>query len=738
MPRINILPKEVYNLIAAGEVVERPMSVVKEMMENSVDAGAKHITVEIKNGGTTYIRITDDGCGIAKEDIKKVFISHATSKISTGEDLNSIATLGFRGEAMASIAAVSKVELLTKSEDEEIGTRYEIVGGEEKDFSEAGCPQGTTIVVRDIFFNVPARMKFLKKDVTEGNAVQGIVERMALSHPDISVRFIREGRQAIITSGNGDLKSTVYSILGGEMSDSLVKVDYSLGGMRVYGYTSKPHQSRKSRAMQFFFINGRYVKSTTAMAALEQAYKNLIMVGRFPACVLNLEIDPKLVDVNVHPAKIEVRFANEKPIFNLIYYGVKTAVEIGDTVKEAKFSTNSKDNFETKESYIEKHIDTHKTKINFFKKEEAPSQMKFSSKPKEDFWSVASSKSYSVNNNKKKSLDIEVEDEFLSSNKNSKVDDNIAVGNTTSNKNKNSQISEKSVLDEFRETKAVQNKAEVISQSENIKQNEDEIKSTEQNFEQSSEQSAKQNIEQSIETEEYTKQDIENAQDTKNLNEEINNEPLVEQNTETNQVDIPEIIDEKDDVPPFEVVGEAFRTYIIVQIENNLYYIDKHAAHERMLYEKLRRESKDGINSQILLVPTVVKLSTDEYTVVTDNLELLSKCGFLVEDFGNSSVIVRETPSLLDGADVKDLILEIAEKLLLHKTDIEPDKMDWIFHSASCRSAVKGGDYTTAEERELFVRKLLSMPNIRYCPHGRPVMIKISRYEIEKQFGRIQ
>ncbi len=337
MPKINILPKEVYSLIAAGEVVERPMSIVKEMIENSIDAGAKHITVEIKNGGTTYIRITDDGCGIAREDVKKVFISHATSKISTGADLDSIGTLGFRGEAMASIAAVAKVELLTKADNEEMGTRYEIAGGEEIDFSDAGCPQGTTVVVRDIFFNVPARMKFLKKDVTEGNSIQGIVDRMAISNPDISFRFIREGKQILITSGNGDLKSTIYSVFGAELSDTLVSVDYSYEGMHISGYASRPHQSRKSRAMQFFFINGRLVKSATAMAALEQAYKNLIMVGRFPACVLNIELDAKLVDVNVHPAKIEVRFANEKPIFNLIYYGIKTAIEQQDTVKEGKF-----------------------------------------------------------------------------------------------------------------------------------------------------------------------------------------------------------------------------------------------------------------------------------------------------------------------------------------------------------------------------------------------------------------
>ena len=640
MPKINILPKEVYSLIAAGEVVERPMSIVKEMIENSIDAGAKHITVEIKNGGTTYIRITDDGCGIAREDVKKVFISHATSKISTGADLDSIGTLGFRGEAMASIAAVAKVELLTKADNEEMGTRYEIAGGEEIDFSDAGCPQGTTVVVRDIFFNVPARMKFLKKDVTEGNSIQGIVDRMAISNPDISFRFIREGKQILITSGNGDLKSTIYSVFGAELSDTLVSVDYSYEGMHISGYASRPHQSRKSRAMQFFFINGRLVKSATAMAALEQAYKNLIMVGRFPACVLNIELDAKLVDVNVHPAKIEVRFANEKPIFNLIYYGIKTAIEQQDTVKEGKISSD-----DSAYTLPVRRPETHSAKINFLKKEEQPNQLKFAS-VKENSWKLASPKT-----------PIKRSEEY-------------------SGEKENTFIKTESMKSDL----SYENKEPKV-------------------FDKKS----------------YEKIDIQ---------------------YEEEQAPAPVIIDEKDDTPNFKVVGEAFKTYIIVEIENDLYYIDKHAAHERMNFERLKAQTQ--INSQMLLSPVAVKMSAEEYSVITDNIPLLAKCSFEVEDFGNTSVIVRETPALLDGADVKDLILEIALKLIEHKTDIEPDKMDWIFHSTACRSAVKGGDYTSPQEREMFVEKLLSMPDIRYCPHGRPVMIKISRYELEKQFGRIQ
>lgn len=636
MARINVLPKEIYQLIAAGEVVERPSSVVKEMIENSLDAGAKNITLEIKNGGSTYIRITDDGCGIERDDVRKVFISHATSKISKKDDLNSIATLGFRGEAMASISAVSKVELLTKAENEEIGTRYEIAGGEELEFDDAGCPNGTTIVVRDIFFNTPARMKFLKKDVTEGNQVAGIVDRMAISHPDISFRFIRDGKQVLITSGNGDLKSTVYSVLGKEMSDSLMSVDYSFNDMRITGFVSKPTASRKSRAGQYFYINNRIVKSKTAMAALEQAYKNTIMVGRFPACVLNIELNPAQVDVNVHPAKTEVRFANEKPIFDLVYYAVKTAIENDRTVKEVEFKENPIYRQEPKNVYQNNDNKSFQAKFDFFKKkDEPPSQQVIKTKPRENFWQVEAPKpEYKIARDEKPKARVDI----------------------------------------------------------------------------------------NIEYEEH--EEISTAK-SKDAPKERDIEKVV-------------ITDEKDNenfIPNFKLIGEAFKTYLIVEIENELYFIDKHAAHERMNFERFKAQAT--VETQMLLAPVVVNLTKDEFIAISENVELIKKCGFELEEFGESQIIVRAIPSLVDGDSVKDLMLEIAQKLLEHKTDILPDKIDWIYHSASCRGAVKAGDYTSRQEQEMFVKKLLSMPNIRFCPHGRPVFIKMSKYDIEKQFGRV-
>ena len=636
MARINVLPKEIYQLIAAGEVVERPSSVVKEMIENSLDAGAKNITLEIKNGGSTYIRITDDGCGIERDDVRKVFISHATSKISKKDDLNSIGTLGFRGEAMASISAVSKVELLTKAENEEIGTRYEIAGGEELEFDDAGCPNGTTIVVRDIFFNTPARMKFLKKDVTEGNQVAGIVDRMAISHPEISFRFIRDGKQVLITSGNGDLKSTVYSVLGKEMSDSLMSVDYSFNDMRITGFVSKPTASRKSRAGQYFYINNRIVKSKTAMAALEQAYKNTIMVGRFPACVLNIELNPAQVDVNVHPAKTEVRFANEKPIFDLVYYAVKTAIENDRTVKEVEFKENPIYRQESKNVYQNNDNKSFQAKFDFFKKkDEPPSQQVIKTKPREDFWQVEAPKpEYKIARDEKPKA---------------RVDINI----------------------------------------------------------------------------EYEEPEEISTAKSKDAPKERDIEKVV-------------ITDEKDNenfIPNFKLIGEAFKTYLIVEIENELYFIDKHAAHERMNFERFKAQAT--VETQMLLAPVVVNLTKDEFIAISENVDLIKKCGFELEEFGESQIIVRAIPSLVDGDSVKDLMLEIAQKLLEHKTDILPDKIDWIYHSASCRGAVKAGDYTSRQEQEMFVKKLLSMPNIRFCPHGRPVFIKMSKYDIEKQFGRV-
>lgn len=662
MAKINVLPKEVYQLIAAGEVVERPSSIVKEMIENSIDAGSKSVTVEIKNGGSSYIRITDDGCGIEKADVPKVFISHATSKIEFKHDLDAISTLGFRGEAMSSVCAVAKVELISKSRNEKVGSRYVIHGGEEISFDDAGCPDGTTIVVRDIFYNVPARMKFLKKDVTEGNSVAGIVDRMALSHPEISFRFIRDGKQVLFTNGNGSLSDAVYCVFGAEFHKTLIPVEYNYSSMRLTGLVSNPLFPRKSRSMQYFFINSRTVKSKTMMAALEQAYKNNIMVGKFPACILNIELNTSLVDVNVHPAKTEVRFTNEKPIFEIVYYAVKSAIENNRDVKHAVFSSSK--------TY---------TKGDFEVKKEQPKQFRFNVVNK----------------------DSEEKSDFVASSFN--------LNFSSENSQKNNEIKiEKNPLP----------KSKTVNIS--IEKDDEEDKSTQYR---------------SLKFDRKAEEKIEYTQNSKQT---VKNDELsygTKKSVDLTEKKIPSLTTDEE-LPEIKVIGEAFKTYIIAEVGGELLFIDKHAAHERMNYEKLK--SSDGVYPQVLLTPVTVKLSKEEYTAVINNIDALTKTGFSVEDFGNYTVIIRECPSLVANEDISDLIVEIAGKLLDKKTDILPDKMEWIYHSTACRSAVKAGDFTSRFEMERFVKKLLNMPNIRFCPHGRPVFIKFTKYEIEKLFGRIQ
>ena len=643
MPNINVLPKHIAELIAAGEVVERPSSIVKEIMENAIDAGADKITLEIKRGGITYIRITDNGCGIDRDNIRKAFISHATSKISTADDLNAICTLGFRGEALASIAAVSRVEVMTRGEGEEVGTRYCIEGGEETLLDDAGCPKGTTLIVRDLFYNTPARMKFLKKDVSEGNAVAAVVDRIALSHPEVSIRFIRDSKDVLFTSGDGKLENAIYKTLGKDFASTLIPCDYELEGVRVSGFISKPFNARPNRMMQYFFLNDRFIKTRTGMVALEEAYKNSIMVGKFPACVLNIHIAPGAVDVNVHPSKTEVRFANEKLIFNAVYYCAKSALQQGDTRVQANFKQK------VGRQFMPKPNEGRQIKIY----EQQLEQVKKESLPKEDFWGKTTSEEFVKLSEPKKTEKITFNDSSEFSLKKDEEPDLIPV-----------------------------------------------FKPVEE---------AKPPV---IETVEETVPEAKAEQPASEV-EEVKPEP-----------------------EPYRVIGEAFKTYILVEQGKKLLIIDKHAAHERMLFEKLRANNGE-IETQMLLAPVTVTLSKEEYSAVLDNLELLDKAGYRVEDFGGGMVIVSECPTAVADADLAEVVMELAGYLVNNRRELIPEKLDWIYHSTACRAAIKAGDKTSEYELERFVEKLLNDPDIRYCPHGRPVLIEMSKYEIEKNFGRV-
>lgn len=656
MSKIKVLPKEIAELIAAGEVVERPASVIKELMENAIDAGSSSVTVEIKNGGITYIRVTDNGCGISREDIRNAFISHATSKISTRDDLYAIGTLGFRGEALASIAAVSNVEVLTRTPEEETGTRYCISAGEETLVDDAGCPLGTTIVVRDLFFNTPARMKFLKRDVSEANAVAGIVDKIALSNPDVSIRFIREGKSALFTSGSGDLKTAAYEIFGKDFADGLIEADYSFESVKISGLVSKPTKSRPNRNMQFFFVNGRLVKSGTASAALSEAYKNSIMVGKFPYCVLNITTAPGLVDVNVHPAKIEVRFANERTVFSAVYYAAKNALEHRDEAPKVTIPrTAQTELFEPVRPKTE--------------------QMRLPEK-QPDFWNRMSSSEYrSAQQPEKPTYQQPVAREDI-----------ITVASP--DKKPETADSEPSTIQHFLDAQRAK-KEETAAIEADIRPELSEKAAT-----------------------------------------------LPDEKPEETARALDTAVDEKPAELPVTVIGEAFKTYIIVQQGESIFLVDKHAAHERMLFNELvKNDSKRS--TQMLLTPITVTLSKEEYSSVLDNLDMLMQAGFAVEDFGYSVVIVRECPMEISADEVADVVAELAGYLVENRQKLISEKKEWLFSLMACKAAIKGGMYTTEYERELFIKRLFASPEIRYCPHGRPVMIEITRRELEKNFGRV-
>ena len=622
MPEIKVLPKEISELIAAGEVVERPASVIKELVENSIDAGADNITVEIQHGGITYMRITDNGCGIEKNDVPTAFLRHATSKIKNSGDLNAIGTLGFRGEALAAVSSVARVEMFTKPRDAAFGTHYEIEGGVEKLCEEAGCPDGTTIVIRDIFFNTPARMKFLKKDVSEANAAAAVVERIALSRPEIAFKLIRDGKQALMTPGDGKINTAVYSVLGREFAGTLVEADGGAGGIKVSGLTCKPVSCRPTRNYQFVFLNGRLVRSGTVTAAVEQAYKNSAMVGKFPGFVLYLTVPLNTVDVNVHPAKTEVRFSDERRIFDAVYSSVKNALARGDTRPEVKLHEPVFNPFErmTTAEYKQQPIMKPTIAEEIYKNR--PS-LHNAYKPQEK--TVLRDANYNV----------------------SKTNNTV-----------------------------------------------------------------------------YIPERI------------INPPPMTEeapQPQRTVSVDI--MRDVEDERPPITLIGEAFLTYIIVQMGESVFMIDKHAAHERILFNRLKKEQKT--ETQTLLTAVIVALTGDEYNAAISNTEALEKAGFEVEDFGNSSVRVSAVPASLTREDIPSVISELAGKLSKGKAP-DSERLDDMYHTVACKAAIKAGSRTSPLEMQKLAERVLYSDDVMYCPHGRPVAFEIKRRELEKQFGRIQ
>lgn len=631
--KIQVLDKHTAELIAAGEVVERPSSVVKELVENAIDAGATSVTVEIQNGGVSFLSVSDNGSGFPREDVPTAFLRHATSKIRQESDLERIGTLGFRGEALASIAAVSRVELTTRTEDDLAGVCYRLEGGEEVSLSDVGCPRGSTICVRDLFYNVPARMKFLKKDVGEANAVAGVMDRLALSHPEISFRLIREGREELLTPGDNDLYSCIGAVLGREFAKGLIPVEYTLEGIHVYGYSCRPDAARANRTMQHFFVNGRYVKTRTAMAALEQAYKGAIMVGKFPSCVLNIDMPPEAVDANVHPAKIEVRFINEKPIFDAVYHGIKTALEGDDRPKQAVLFTPVREpeapagprRATVTAQQIAQRVEA--TPIAEPPSEAAvPPVAKRPSAPPSA--GPRQQSSYAVLHDK-----TALPPGFLDGMPPRRVAETLPLPETKS----------------WSETKT--------------------------------------------------------------------------------------LLTLTDDPEPVRLVGEVLHTYIVAEWRGSVYFIDKHAAHERLLYNELQKaEHRD---SQLLLAPLTVALNREEADALLSAQEMLTEAGFGIEEFGNGSLLVRAVPMMLADGNVAESLREIAGGLLNGRREVTTSRQEWIYHSVACRAAVKAGDASTPQELQRLAERVLYCDDVRTCPHGRPVCFELTAHEIEKQFGRI-
>ncbi|MBE6898685.1 MAG: DNA mismatch repair endonuclease MutL [Ruminococcaceae bacterium] len=696
MGKIHVLDKQIAELIAAGEVVERPSSVIKELVENSLDAGANLITVEIQHGGITYIRVSDNGCGIAAEDVPLVFKRHATSKIRSEEDLNAIATLGFRGEAMASIAAVSRVEMLTRTADSEEGTMYVIHGGEEQEQYPVGCPVGTTLIARDLFYNTPARMKFLKKDVSEANSVAVVVEKAALSHPEVSFKFIRDGQVKLHTPGDGKLLSAIHAVLGREAAASMIPVNYEAFGMKVSGYTCKPVDSRSNRTMQNFFINGRFVRSKTMMAALEEAYRHSIMVGKFPSCVLDLQAPFGDTDVNVHPAKIEVRFANEKSAFDVIYYGVKSALSQYDY------------------------------SLNLNKEEEKPAPTVIGKSPdlnKKAPLRVSAEEYRNLITKEQKAEKSAVQKEIPSATDSFKKQYTENIHSYTK--------AQKSTFDQvlLNMNKTVSNSKVSARPSTALTLHDDGVPYvSEPKITASNKKTPMTDLEQRASMWDEDLPDCMNGVAS----------PEVKQPKETEKPQVLRYADEEKD--PYEsarIIGELFGTYILLENKDQLILVDKHAAHERLLFEQLKKLdlTKDR---QILLAPVLVHLSREDYAAVADRMDAFQQIGFEVENFEGGDLLVREVPLALPDSDIRSIVEETAHKLLQNRNDLTPEIIDDLLHNIACRSAVKAHDKNSGMELQQIITMLRNNEDVKYCPHGRPIARLLSRREIEKMFGRIQ
>ena len=699
MGKIVLLDDLTINKIAAGEVIERPASVVKEVMENSIDAGASKITVEIRNGGISYIRVTDNGKGIMQDDMEIAFERHATSKLRSAEDLDEIKSMGFRGEALASIAAIAKVSLVSKTADSSMG--YEVIteGGKILSKQEAGCPNGTSITIENLFFNTPVRYKFLKKDFTESGYIEDVVTRIALVHPEIAIKLINTGKTVIQTSGNGDIKAVIYNIYGKEIAENLINIDYDYEDIRVTGVIGKPVISRSNRSNQLFFVNDRYVKDKTLSGAAEQAFKGFVTIGKHGFLVLNIKMDPKKVDVNVHPAKLEVRFQEENKIFKAVYHAIKEGLLRGDLVAD----TESIDG-----------LDSTKTKYN---EEPIQPDIKVEQKDNTNFRDILNNQVQTQTNNDfldKQATEQKTEETFEQvMAKLKKMQDvvKMARGETTETiEEQETNIT--NVIEEPKET--VINMPEEETQDNNVEtSDEDFLKMYEKNFGiavKPKEQKEDDNL--------YVSDDF---------------KPITGENIS--------VFEEQSNytaIPSYKFIGIAFNTYIIIEMKDDLYIIDQHAAHERIMYEKIKANyySDSEKNSQLMLLPDIITLTHKEMGIYKDNKEMFKKAGFMVEEFGDNTVKLSGVPDVLIDLETKELFLETLDEINTVARTAKQEIEEKFIATVACKAAVKAHMVLDKEEVMQLLDKLLVLPNPFTCPHGRPTAIKMTKNEIEKKFSR--
>ena len=690
MPHIHVLDQVTIDKIAAGEVIERPASIVKELVENAIDAGATSVTVEIKDGGISLIRIMDNGCGIPHEEVRSAFLRHSTSKISSVEDLAHISSLGFRGEALSSIAAVTQTELITKTEEEELGTRYVIEGGKEISIEETGAPDGTTFLVRQLFYNVPARRKFLKTPMTEAGHVQDLLMHLALSHPEVAFIFLNNGQEKLRTSGSGELKDVIYDVYGRDVAANLLDIDYEKGGLRITGYLGKPVITRGNRNFENFFVNGRYVKSPMISKSLEDAYRDFTMQHKFPFAVLHFHVDGEQIDVNVHPTKMELRFQRQQDVYNTVFEGVHRRLLEPELIQQAEVpdpvASDAKEGAEARTA----------KESPFLLKPRTPGNVPAGARPVS-----------------RPAVPDAGKPENSDASESPVVQPAAGVAARSGEKNEASQESKEEVRDEDYFIRKMRERVMAYH-----------------NRASSAEVSDKSGIyRQEEQADRIREAAVYNAQPAE---EAVQPKPQ--------QLDLFEENFLKRDVrAEYKLIGQVFDTYWLVQYQDSLYIIDQHAAHERVLYERTLKGMKTReFTSQYLSPPIILSLSMQEAELLKENMDRFARIGFEIEPFGGEEYAVRAVPDNLFGIAKKELLMEMIDDLADGiSSSMTPELIDEKVASMSCKAAVKGNNRLSAQEVDALIGELLTLDNPYHCPHGRPTIIAMTKRELEKKFKRI-